>query len=89
MNNPFPAYAKTGLLAKAGILAAALLLPALPASATPYSDIVVFGDSLVDAGNISLVSPGTPPAGLGYYNGRFSNGRFIPTCCIRPATAPT
>lgn len=68
MNNPFPA------LAKAGALAAALLLPALPASATPYSDIVVFGDSLVDAGNISLVSPGTPPAGLGYYNGRFSNG---------------
>lgn len=61
-------------LAKAGALAAALLFPALPASATPYSDIIVFGDSLVDAGNVSLVSPGVAPSDMGYYNGRFSNG---------------
>lgn len=68
MPTPFPA------LARIGALAAALLLPSLPASATPYSEIYVFGDSLVDAGNISLVRPGTPPSSMGYYNGRFTNG---------------
>ncbi len=61
-------------LIRAGVLAAAFVAPALAANATPYTDIVVFGDSLVDAGNISILNPGFPPSGSGYYNGRFANG---------------
>lgn len=61
-------------IARIGTLAAALLLPTLPANAGPYSEIYVFGDSLVDAGNISLMVPGTPSPGAGYFNGRFTNG---------------
>ncbi|MCH8685318.1 SGNH/GDSL hydrolase family protein [Pedomonas mirosovicensis] len=61
-------------LVKTSFVAAALLLPTIPASATPYSEIYVFGDSLVDAGNIGIVSPGTPPGAAGYFNGRFTNG---------------
>lgn len=61
-------------LARISAVAATLLLPGLPAGATPYSDIYVFGDSLVDAGNISLIYPGLTPPGVGYYEGRLSNG---------------
>lgn len=61
-------------IAKAGVLAAALLLPGLSANATPYSEIYVFGDSLVDAGNATTLAPEAAPAELGYYNGRFTNG---------------
>lgn len=38
----------------------------------PYSQVVVFGDSLSDTGN-SFAATGIPPADL-YFNGRFSNG---------------
>lgn len=55
-------------------LFSALLPSAKPAEAAPYTDIIVFGDSLVDAGNISSVFPEIAPAELGYYNGRLSNG---------------
>ncbi len=41
------------------------------ASASSYSSIVVYGDSLSDNGNLYSVS-GYPPSP--YYNGRFSNG---------------
>lgn len=61
-------------LARVGALSAAVLLPGLPAGAAPYSEIYVFGDSLVDAGNISLIQPGITPASVGYYDGRLSNG---------------
>jgi phospholipase/lecithinase/hemolysin len=47
---------------------------ASPANADPpYSEIIVFGDSLSDTGNLHLASGGvvTPPP---YYQGRFSNG---------------
>jgi phospholipase/lecithinase/hemolysin len=51
-----------------------------PASAAgPYSQLIVFGDSLSDIGNVaqateelSFIAPRTP--GPYYYNGRFSNG---------------
>ncbi len=44
-----------------------------------YSSVLVFGDSLVDAGNAQLGSlqfglPDPTPTTLGYKNGRFSNG---------------
>lgn len=43
------------------------------ALATPFNDIFVFGDSLSDQGNVSILTRGTVP-GVDYFNGRFSNG---------------
>ena len=47
--------------------------------ALPFSNLFVFGDSIVDAGNTQalLVGDGGPdptPAAAGYFQGRFSNG---------------
>ena len=55
---------------------AALFVATSPALAGPtYSNMVVFGDSLSDTGNLSIVTGGTqPPAGQPYFNGRFSDG---------------
>lgn len=60
-------------IARAGAVAAAMVLAAVPAWAGPYSDIIVFGDSVVDAGNAQELS-GSNRAHLGYYNGRYSDG---------------
>ncbi len=62
------------LLGTAAVLAASL--PAsLPAYAGPYTQMVVFGDSLSDTGNLSILTGGAqPPAGQPYFNGRFSDG---------------
>jgi phospholipase/lecithinase/hemolysin len=49
----------------------ALLIPAASALAAPYSQVVVYGDSLSDNGNF-FASVGLP--GLPYYQGRRSNG---------------
>lgn len=62
-----------------GAAAVALAAAALPASAATapgsYDAVYVFGDSLVDAGNIAtLTANHTPNAALGYRNGRFTNG---------------
>jgi len=51
----------------------------LRADATAFSDLFVFGDSVVDAGNVqalalSVGAPDPAPAALGYFEGRFSNG---------------
>lgn len=58
---------------------AVLSFAAAPAGAQGFSDLFVFGDSLVDAGNARaarLASGGEDPAppALGYFEGRFSNG---------------
>jgi thermolabile hemolysin len=42
-------------------------------SAAPFSDLVVFGDSLSDVGNVASSSLGIYP-GSTYYSNRFSNG---------------
>lgn len=50
---------------------------AVPAVAVtlPVSNVYVFGDSLVDSGNIGFATGGAiPSSAVGYYNGRFSNG---------------
>lgn len=53
-------------------LAAPLLAAAAPAAAL---NLYVFGDSLVDAGNVSVATGGAiPSAAEGYYQGRFTNG---------------
>ncbi len=54
------------------ILSVLLSLP-FAVSATPFNDIFVFGDSLSDQGNVSLLTSGAIP-GPDYFNGRFSNG---------------
>jgi len=68
-------------LRNAVIAAAAVLGLAAPALAGPQpSQIVVFGDSLVDAGNVFLLTGGTAPTNTfnnpsrGYFPGRFTNG---------------
>jgi phospholipase/lecithinase/hemolysin len=51
---------------------AAFGLAAVPADAT---NVYVFGDSLVDAGNVFVATGGTTPsAAQGYFQGRFNNG---------------
>ena len=63
---------KLGSLFGAALLAAA---PAIAANPNNYSALYVFGDSLVDAGNISVITGGTTPnPALGYFDGRFTNG---------------
>ena len=68
---------------KATLLAAVLVAPwlglASPAAATrmtsSYTSLTVFGDSLVDAGNIYALTGGqTPSPAAGYFQGRFTNG---------------
>lgn len=63
-----------------GALAGGLILAtAVPAQAErdteKFTSLTVFGDSLVDAGNIFTATGGVfPPASQGYFNGRFTNG---------------
>lgn len=55
-------------------VAAALLVSAASAEALP-STLYVFGDSLVDAGNVFIATGGlTPNPAQGYFQGRFANG---------------
>lgn len=39
-----------------------------------YSNVYVFGDSLLDVGNVYIATSGATPPSPPYYNGRFSNG---------------
>ncbi|WP_181280573.1 SGNH/GDSL hydrolase family protein [Aphanothece hegewaldii] len=61
-----------------------LFLSSLPAEASQLvkansiSQLFVFGDSLVDDGNLyDLTNGESPPSSLGYFNGRFSNGKVF------------
>ena len=61
----------TAALGAAGL---ALAAPAQADRDTPrYTSLTVFGDSLVDAGNIRALGLGANPA-QGYFMGRFTNG---------------
>jgi phospholipase/lecithinase/hemolysin len=54
------------------VAVAAATMAAVPASAL---NLYVFGDSLVDAGNVSVATGGASPnPALGYFQGRFTNG---------------
>src|SRR5687768_11182352 len=44
-----------------------------PAWGASFSQVIIFGDSLSDAGNVHEATNGLIP-GPPYYNGRFSNG---------------
>lgn len=58
------------------ITAMALVLAAPVSAGTlgPYTDLLVFGDSLSDPGNINQFSSGTNPDPSYYPNGQFTNG---------------
>lgn len=80
-------------------LFAATLLTAVgavvTAKAATVSSLYVFGDSLVDAGNTQALVLGgggadPAPAGLGYFDGRFTNGfDYTDLLSIRLTGAPT
>ncbi|MGS0756495.1 SGNH/GDSL hydrolase family protein [Roseateles sp. GG27B] len=54
---------------------AATLVPGAASAAATFSDLVIFGDSLSDTGNLSLATGGTlPDTAQPYFNGRYSNG---------------
>ena len=60
----------------AALLLSGLAVLSVPGSVradAPFSEIVVFGDSLSDTGNLNLASGGVF-AGPPYFSGRFSNG---------------
>jgi phospholipase/lecithinase/hemolysin len=63
-----------------GLALVAVSAPALAERTTPtYTSITVFGDSLVDAGNIFTLTGGaTPNPAVGYFQGRFTNGFNYP-----------
>jgi phospholipase/lecithinase/hemolysin len=61
-------------LASVAIFGLLYLVSSIPASATAFSGIYAFGDSLSDTGNIYLGSGGTTPVSPPYSNGRFTNG---------------
>jgi phospholipase/lecithinase/hemolysin len=71
-------------------IAATLLVSAATAQALP-STLYVFGDSLVDAGNVFLATGGaTPSPAQGYFQGRFTNGLDYTDLLQRALTgAPT
>ena len=68
------------LLRLTSTVLAAAVLAAAPAAAATYDQLVIFGDSLVDSGNIFLATGGFAPTNTynnpsrGYYPGRFTNG---------------
>ncbi|MEW9855681.1 SGNH/GDSL hydrolase family protein [Novosphingobium sp. M1R2S20] len=59
-----------------GILSTIAATPAWADRDTPhYTSLTVFGDSLVDAGNLYIANGGTrPDPSLGYFQNRFTNG---------------
>lgn len=55
--------------------ALAVAAPAIAANPNNFSALYVFGDSLVDAGNINALTGGAVPnKSLGYFDGKFTNG---------------
>lgn len=53
----------------------AMVLAAVVATPAAATTLYVFGDSLVDAGNVAIATGGAlPNAAQGYYQGRFNNG---------------
>lgn len=66
----------TAFLRRASLaVAATAALLAAPAQAAGFSNLVIFGDSLSDTGNLATLSPADFPSAFGpYFNGRFSDG---------------
>ncbi len=56
------------MLQRTLVLAALVTFFASPAAAAAITNLFVFGDSLVDAGNVQVVAPSATPASAGYFN---------------------
>lgn len=66
---------KTGSMIRMLACGAMALAPAAATASTSFSALYVFGDSLVDGGNIAALTGGAvPDPGVGYFPGRFTNG---------------
>ncbi len=78
-------------LAGAFALAIVSMSAGLTAADAKPSNVVVFGDSLVDSGNVFLATGGaTPAAAQGYFQGRFQDGyNFADLLNIELTGAPT
>lgn len=70
------------------LVVATLLAMTSLASASPFSSVFVYGDSLSDTGNIYAASGGTIPMSPPYYKGRFSNGILAPEYLAAALHAP-
>jgi outer membrane lipase/esterase len=66
--------------ALSGITLAAVALASLPAAASPYTSMVVFGDSLSDSGNNALALPGGPQAQT------ITGNSYVPSYPYAPGT---
>lgn len=56
-------------------IVASVALGAGHAQAVPFDNVFIFGDSLVDSGNLELAAgPGAIPSALGFFEGRVSDG---------------
>ncbi len=64
-----------GLCLAAGITGTPTTARAAVDLSPEFTSLTVFGDSLVDAGNVYIATAGAiPPASAGYFQGRFTNG---------------
>ncbi|HEX4140235.1 MAG TPA: SGNH/GDSL hydrolase family protein [Candidatus Methylacidiphilales bacterium] len=63
-----------GVVFYAASVAAVWMATSLVASASSFSSVIVYGDSLSDNGNLYALSGDTYPPSPPYYDGRFSNG---------------
>ena len=63
-----------GIVFYAASVAAIWMATSLVASASSFSSVIVYGDSLSDNGNLYALSGDTYPPSPPYYDGRFSNG---------------
>lgn len=70
---PHPLTRLHGRIARAAAALLGIVLLAAPAAGDAFTDLVVFGDSLSDVGNLSNISGGIYP-GPYYSSGRVSNG---------------
>jgi phospholipase/lecithinase/hemolysin len=57
-----------------GFISFAFIVLSIPLQAGQFNAIYVFGDSLSDIGNDSILTNNFVPPSLAYYQGRFSNG---------------
>jgi phospholipase/lecithinase/hemolysin len=73
------------------VLGLALMLGLSTAAAADPTNVIVFGDSLVDSGNIFAATGGaSPSAAQGYFQGRFQDGyNFADLLNFKLAGAPT
>lgn len=67
-------FKKNNLLTLLGFLALTVTAPNIYAAELPYNDIIFFGDSLTDNGNLHHRTMGFIPKSPPYFEGRFSNG---------------